>query len=160
MTSSGLVSLFAGVGLSKQGTGKKAWIGKLLRILRFWGFTINRVYGDREFSTYNVLALLDIIDVPYTGSMKKTQGIRDVIDKYIDGECKSVAYHVLLPNQYVRLNMGSIPVHVILKIDKGTSIHALRKAFEEGTMIRAKMREKIHVFITTEQEPADSSKLV
>ncbi len=160
MISSGLVSLFAGAVLSKQGAGKEAWIGKLLLTLRFWGFTIKRVYGDREFSTYDVLALLDIIDVPYTGSMKKTPGIRDVIDKYIDEECKSVAYHVLLPNQNVRLDVGSIPVHVIMKIDKGTSIHALRKAFEEGTLTRAKAREKIHVFITTEQEPTNSSKLV
>jgi len=160
MISSGLVSLFAGVILSKQGAPKEAWIGKLILMLQFWGFTIKRVFADREFSTYDVLALLDILGVPYTGSMKKTPGIRDVIDKYLDGESKSVVYHVLVPNQHTRLDVGSIPVHVILKVDAGTTIHALRKAVAEGTMTRAGAREQIHVFITTEQEPADSSKLV
>jgi hypothetical protein len=160
MISSGLVSLFAGASLTKQGAGKEAWIGKLILMLRFWGFTIKRIYGDREFSTYDVLALLDMLDVPYTGSMKKSQGIRDVIDKYLDGECKSVVYHALQPSQFVRLNVGSIPIHVILKTDAGTTIHALRNAINDGTMTHAKAREKIHVFITTEQEPADSSKLI
>ena len=160
MISSGYVSLFSGVVLTKQGAGKEAWIGELLLMLRFWGFTIKRVYADREFSTYDVLALLDMLDVPYTGSMKRTWGMRKLIDKYLDGECKAVVLYRVAPNQGTRLDIGLIPVHVIFKMDTGTSIFAVRKALKDGTMTRAEARKKVHVFITTEQEPAISTKLI
>ena len=160
MISSGQVKVFAGACLTTQGTGKETWIREMLVSLLSWGFIIKRVFADREFSTYDVLAQMDIMQVPFTGSLKKSAGIHKLVDAYLDKKCRAVVLHVMTPNQYTRLNVGPISVHVIMKAEPGKSIHAIRADLSAGTITRAKAREMIHVFVTTEQEPAKSSKLI
>jgi hypothetical protein len=160
MISSGRGMLFADVCLSRQGTAKEAWMFQALLTLLSWGFTIKRVLADREFSTYDVLAVMGFLGVPYTGSMKRTPAIRRLADQFIDARSKAVVAYWLQPSFGVRFNVGAIPVHVIFKAEPGKRVRDLRTALTAGKITRSEARKHVHVFITTEKSPARAASLI
>nr|MDO8115555.1 hypothetical protein [Candidatus Sigynarchaeota archaeon] len=159
MISSGRGMLFANTCLSRQGSMKEAWMFQALMTLLSWGFTIKRVIADREFSTYDVLAVMGFLGVPYTGPMKRTPAIRKLIDQFIDGTSKAVVSFNLQPSRTTRFKVGAISVHVIMKAEPGKRIRDLRAALTAGTITRAEARKHVHSFITTESAPFKATSL-
>jgi hypothetical protein len=139
---------------------KEAWMFQALMTLLSWGFTIKRVIADREFSTYDVLAVLGFLGVPYTGPMKRTPAIRKLVDQFIDGKSKAVIYYKLQPSLTTRFKVGAISVHVILKAEPGKRVRDLRAALAAGTITRADARKHVHSFITTESASFKASSLI
>jgi hypothetical protein len=139
---------------------KEAWMFQALLTLMSWGFTIKRVLADREFSTYDVLAVLGFLGVPYTGPMKRTPTIRKLIDQYINVQSKAVVSVQIQPNITTRFKVGAIPVHVIFKAEAGKSARDIRAALAAGKITRAEARKHIHVFITTEKDPRRAASLI
>jgi hypothetical protein len=160
MISSGRGMLFADVCLSRQGSAKEAWMFQALITLLSWGFTIKRVLADREFSTYDVLTIMGFLGVPYTGSMKRTPAVRKLADQFIDAQSKAVVAYQLQPSLTTRFKVGAIPVHVILKTEPGKRVRNVRAALAAGKMTRAEARKHVHVFITTEKDPARVAGLI
>lgn len=159
MISSGKTRLFAGIFLTRKGEPKEAYIGDALRMLMEWGFTIKEVFGDREFSTYDLIATLNSLDIPYTGSMKKTVPVKKCVDDYLDGKSPAVFSHELNEHQYTRVKAGTIHVHVIMKTDPGQRLRNVRRDFQKGKFTRGEARKKIHVFVTTRRAPRAKHRL-
>ncbi len=160
MLASGSTWLFAGVFLTQKGKSKAPAVADAIAKLRAWGFTVKRASGDREVSNYDVIARLAQLDIPYTGTMKKTPGVRPVVDAYLDGKFLPVVAHVLNQNQFTHYKLGPVAVHIIMKTDPGTRARDLRKALRAGKITREEARKKIHVFVTTESPPREKGKLV
>jgi hypothetical protein len=155
MISSGTTRLFAGVFLTRKGRSKVPGIAGALAMLDRWGFTIKKIFGDREFSTYDFIGKLNSLGYCYTGTMKKTVPIKEIIMKYLKGLGKSVVLHVLNPCAKVRVNYGPLNVHVILKADPGMRIRDVQRDYMSGKITLKEACKKIHVFITTEPAPRD-----
>ncbi len=153
MISSGTTRLFAGVFLTRKGRSKVPAIANALVMLAKWGFAIKKVFGDREFSTYDIIGKLNSLGYCYTGTMKKTVPIKKIVDAFLNGLCKCVVLHVMQPHRLVRFNFGPINVHVILKADPGSRIRDVQRDYKNGKITLAEARKKIHVFITTEPAP-------
>jgi len=160
MISSGNVKLYVGLHLVEKGEPKEQWMAEMLAMLLSWDVKVKKVMADREYSTYDVLAIMQRFDIPYTGAMKKTPAIKDEVDKYLDGKCLAVVPVELEPSQAVRNDVGPIKVHAIMKSDDGKSIKQIRKALRTGKITRAQAYKQIHVFITTVEPPRDKKKLV
>jgi len=160
MVSSGNVKLYVGLHLVEKGEPKEQWMAEMLAMLEKWGVKVKKVMADREYSTYDVLAIMARLGIPYTGAMKKTPTIKDEVDKYIDGTCPPVVPVVLEPNQAVRNDIGPIDVHIIMKPDDGKTIETIRKDLRTGKITRAQAYKQIHVFITTEKAPPNRRELV
>jgi hypothetical protein len=160
MISSGRGVLFAGVNLNRQGSMREAWVFQALITLLSWGFTIKRVIADREFTTYDMLAVLGFLDIPYTGPIKRTPVMRKLIDQFIDAKCSAVIPHNLKPIRTTRFKVGDISLHVIMKAEPGKRVRDLRASLAAGKITRAEARKQVHVFITTEKCPAKKSGLV
>jgi hypothetical protein len=160
MISSGRGVLFANVCLSRQGYMKEAWMFQALLTLMSWGFTIKRVLADREFSTYDVFAVMGFLGVSYTGPMKRTPTIRALVDQYLDAKSNAVISYKLQPSPTTRFKVGAIPVHVIFKAEPGKRVRDIRIALNAGKITRAEARKHVHVFITTEPDPTKASGLI
>jgi len=159
MISSGRGVLFANVCLSRQGYMKEAWMFQALLTLISRGFIIKRVLADREFSTYDVLAVMGFLGVPYTGTMKRTPSIRKLVGQYIDAKSQAVIPFGVQPSPTTRFKAGAIPVHVIFKAEPGKRVRDIRLALAAGKLTRAEAIKHVHVFITTETHPAKASGL-
>lgn len=153
MLSSGTTRLFAGVFLTRKGESKVPAIGDALAMLVEWGFTIKRVLGDREFSTYDVITTLSKMNLPYIGTMKRTEPVKKVIDAFLMNKCSSVVSFTVNEHLSTLYKDGAIKVHLILKSDRGTRARDVRRALEQGKITLAEARKRIHVFITTETAP-------
>jgi hypothetical protein len=152
--------LFAGYVLTKPGLGREIYVGTLLQRLVNWGFTIKDTYGDREVSTFDVIATLQMKGLAYTGTMKHTPSVKNVIDQFLKGTCSSVVSHVLQPHAACRVKSGPIQTHLILKVDPGTRARDLRRKLASRKLTLAKAMEHVHVFITTRVPPGRKDKLV
>lgn len=160
MISSGNVKLYVALHLVEKGEPKEQWMAEMLEMLLSWGLTVKKVMADREYSTYDVLAIMKRFGIFYTGAMKKTPTIKDKVDKYLDGKCLAVVPVELEPSQAVRNDVGPMKVHAIMKSDDGKSIKQIRKDLRVGKITRAQARKQIHVFITTVKPPREKKKLV
>ena len=60
----------------RKGVKKGPQVVDAVAKLQAWGFTVTRVFGDREFSAYDVIAGLEAIGAAYTGTMKKTPRVK------------------------------------------------------------------------------------
>ena len=87
--------LYVAVETIQKGIKRVLTIEKAIRLLLKWGFKVKRVDGDREFSTYDIIGRLDQMDIPYTGTIKKTAPIKRIVDDYIDGLVKPVVEYML-----------------------------------------------------------------
>nr|MDO8118656.1 hypothetical protein [Candidatus Sigynarchaeota archaeon] len=152
--------LFAGFVLTKPGLGKELYVGTLLQRLVNWGFSIKDTYGDREVSTFDVIASLQAKGLAYTGTMKHTPSVKKVIERFLKGTCSSVVSHSLQPHAACRVKSGPILVHLILKVDPGTRARDLRRKLAKKKITLAKAMEHVHVFVTTRVPPSRKDKLV
>jgi hypothetical protein len=152
--------LFAGFVLTKPGLGRELYVGTLLTRLVNWGFSIKDTYGDREVSTFDVIATLQAKGLSYTGTMKHTPSVKKVIDPFLKGKCSSVVLHLLQPHAACRVKSGPIQVHLILKVDPGTRARDLRRKLAKKKITLAKAMEHVHVFITTRVPPGRKDKLI
>lgn len=150
MISSGTTRLFAGVFLTRKGRSKVPAITDAIVMLAKWGFTIKKIFGDREFSTYDVIAKLKSLGYAYTGTMKKTIPVKRIIDNFIKGLCKFVVPHELQQHQFTHYKLGPVKTHLILKADPGKRARDVRRDYKRGKITLAEARKMIHVFITTE----------
>jgi hypothetical protein len=107
MISSGCGVLFAGVNLNRQSWMIESWIFQQLMLLLSWGFSIKRVIADREFTTYNMLAVLGFLDIPYTGPIKRIPAIRKLIDQFINAKSPAVILFDLQPSAKTRFKVGA-----------------------------------------------------
>ena len=160
MISSGRGVLFAGVNLNRQGLMKEAWVFQELLTLLSWGFTIKRVIADREFTTYDMLAMLGFLDIPYTGPIKRTPAMRKLMDQFIDAKSPAVVPYSLWPSASTRFKIGAITIHVIMKAERGARVRDIRASLAAGKITRADARKHVHIFITTERNPAKASSLL
>jgi len=160
MIASGSTWLFAGYVLTKPGLGRELHVGTMLQRLVNWGFTIKDTFGDREVSTFDVIATLQKKNLSYTGTMKRTPSIRKLVDQFLRGTCSSVIQHVLQPHAGCRVPHGAIQVHLIFKVDPRKRARDLQRKVASGKLSLIKAREHVHVFITTRAPPARKDKLV
>lgn len=112
MISSGSVKLFADIFLIKKGADKQQHIAESIKHLMRLGFKIKRVEGDREFSNYDLVALLNQLGTPYTGTMKKTVPIKKLVDDLLDGKSRPIVRHTLNQHQFTRQKLGPQSVTV------------------------------------------------
>jgi len=152
--------LFAGFVLTKPGLGKELYVGTLLQRLVNWGFSIKDTYGDREVSTFDVIATLQAKGLAYTGTMKHTPSIKRVIDQFLKGKVSSVVSHVLQPHAACRVKSKPIPVYLILKVDPGTRARDLRRKLAKKKITIAQAMKHVHVFITTRVPPGRKDNLI
>nr|MDO8086338.1 hypothetical protein [Candidatus Sigynarchaeum springense] len=160
MIASGSTWLFAGYVLTKPGLGRELYVGTLLQRLVNWGFIIKDIYGDREVSTFDVIATLQAKGLAYSGTMKHTPSVKKVIVPFLKGNCSSVVPHVLQTHAACRVKSGPIQAYLILKVDPGTRARDLRRKLAHGKITLAKAMEYVHVFITTRVPPGRKDKLV
>jgi len=159
MLSSGSTWLFAGVVLVKRGLAKELYVGTMVQRLVNWGFSIKNVHGDREISTFDVIATLVNKQLPYTGTMKKTIPVKRIVDEFLKGKVHVVVPHALTPHQGSRAASGPVPVHIIMKVDPGKHAKDLRRQLRLGKVTFADARKHVHVFITTSTPPRQKEKL-
>jgi len=152
-------TIFAGAVLNRQGSQKEAWIFQSLMTLLSWGFTIKRVIADREFSNYDMLAMLGFLNVPFTGPVKRMPAIRKLIDQFLAAQSPAVIPCSLHPSATTHFKVGPINVHVILKAAPGMTIRAVRAALNAGTITIADARRQVYSFITTEKAPGKASSM-
>lgn len=160
MISSGSAWLFAGVFLTQKGKKKAPDVADAIQKLHEVGFTIKRVFGDREFSNYDLIARLHQLGIPYTGTIKKSPNVKKKVDKLLTKRCKQVAPHTLNPHAQTFYKLGPVKVHLIMKTDPGKRVRDVQRDLKAGNITLAEARKKIHVFVTTEQPPREKKKLV
>jgi len=160
MIASNSTWLFAGYVLTKPGLGKELYVGTLLQRLLSWGFHIKDINGDREVSTFDVIATLQAKGLSYTGTMKHAPSVKKIIEQFLKGKCLSVVSHVLQPHAACRVRSGAIQAGLILKVNPGTRARDLRRNLAKGKVSLAKAIEQVHVFITTRVAPGRKGKLV
>jgi len=160
MIASGSTWLFAGLVLTKPGLGKELYVGTMIQRLVDWGYILKDTFGDREVSTFDVIATMDNKGLSYTGTMKHTPTVKKVVDEFLRGSCQSVVQHVLQRNPTCRVKHGPIPTHLILKVDPGTRARDLRRKLASGAISIKEARVHVHVFITTKPAPARKDQLV
>lgn len=160
MITSGENRFFADVFLTQKDKKRAPQVADALENLLKCGFTIKRVEGDREFSNYDLIAKLNQLGIPYTGSMKKTMPIKKLVDNLLDGKCKQVVAHTLNQHQHVHFKLGPQNTFIIMKTDSGMRVKDVRKQLKAGIITHAEAWAKIHVFITTEKPPPSKHKWV
>jgi len=116
--------------------------------------------GDREFSIYDVVGRLNQLDIQFTGSIKKSPRVKEVVDAYLAGECRPVVPFALKQGTKTFYKLGDVPAHLILKVHRGERARDVRKALAAGTLTLEETRKKVHVFVTTERPPRERGKLV
>ncbi len=152
--------LFAGINIIKKGKARTLTIQRAIQLLLQWGFSIKRIEGDREFSTYDIIGGLTQMGISYTGTIKKTAPIKKIVDNYIDGKCNPVVHHTINSHPKTFYKLGPISVHLIMKTDPGKRMRDLRKDLKSGKLTRDEARKKVHVFVTTEKPPSQMGKLI
>jgi hypothetical protein len=160
MIASGTIKLFAGLFLTQKGKSKVPDLVRIQGLLREWGFNIQEVHGDREFSNYDLIATLKKEDIPYLGSMKRTPAIKPLVDQFLDGKIKAVIPHLLKPSAATKYKLGDISTFLIFKTDPGTRVKDLRMQLKMGSITREQAVKHIHIFITTFHAPRNKRKWI
>lgn len=160
MIASGTTKMFAGLFLTQKKQSKVPEFVRIKNQLQEWGFQIREVQGDREFSTYDLIATLYNEDIRYLGSMKRTPSIKPLVELYLDGRIKAVIPHLLKPSAATTYKLGDIPTFLIFKTDPGTRIGDLRKELKLGLITREKALKHIHIFITTFRAPKNKRRWI
>jgi hypothetical protein len=160
MLSSGTTRLFAGLFLSRKGYSRAPDVLHGLELLRRWGFEVEHVEGDREFTCYDLLAALGARGKKYLGSIKHTPGVKKAIKAYLAGKRKAVTPFALNPSQFTTYQVGPVPCYLILKPDRGTRLRDLQKQLASGTLTEADAMEHVHAFVTTLHPPRQRRRLV
>lgn len=160
MIASGSTWLFAGLVLTKPGLAKELYVGTMLLKLIDWGYIIKDTFGDREVSTYDVIATLVNKGLSYMGTMKQTPAVKKMVDEFLHGSCQSVVPHVLQRHPTCRVKHSPIPTYLILKVDPGTRARDLRRKLVSGAISIEEARAYVHVFITTKSAPARKDQLI
>ena len=124
MVSSGPCRLFAGLFPVGKGVKKAPLVVDVVAKLQAWGFTVTRVFGDREFSTYDVIAGLGAIGVAYTGTMKKTPRVKPHVEAFLDKRGPQVAGTTLTPYHGTHYQLGPVQVHLIFKTGPGKRVRS------------------------------------
>ena len=153
MAASGTTKLFIGIFLLRKGMSKVPDIFRMKMLLEQWGFHIQYIEGDREISTYDLIASLYQEGIPYLGTMKRTPSIKPLVEDYFDGKIPSVIPFVLKQNAGTVYKWGDIPTMLIFKTDPHTRLRDLQKQVQMGEITREKALEHIHIFITTLKPP-------
>jgi hypothetical protein len=160
MLSSGTTRLFAGLFLSKKGSSKVPDILRGLELLEAWGFTVNHLEGDREFTCYDLVVALTGRGKTYLGSIKHTPGVKKAIKAYLAGTRKAVAPFALNQSQFTTYKLGPLACYLILKPDRGTRFRDLQAQLAAGTITEAEAMKHIHSFVTTFHPPRQRRRLV
>jgi len=160
MIASGTTKLFAGLFLTKKKQSKVPEFVQIKNHLQEWGFQIREIQGDRELSTYDLIATLEKEDIRYLGSMKRTPSIKLLVDQYLEGKIKAVIPYILKPSVATKYKLGNIPTFLIFKTDPGTRIGDFRKQLTLGVITREQALKYIHVFITTIKAPKNKRRWI